>query len=126
MMRRFIRKGDILIAGMLVCIAVFIWLPAVLNSSGRLTAYIYEDGILKESILLSEDTASRTIEVHGGRILIEDGRIGYIEADCPDRTCMRSGMLSKAGQTSACVPNRTMIVIENKKADRDLPDAVTY
>lgn len=119
------KKGDIAVAVILLTLALAVWLPGILKSGGEVTASVYEDGVLIGTVRLSASEAPRTIPVRGGMILVKDGRIGYTEADCPDHSCMRAGMLSKPGQTAACVPNRTMIVLEGS-GNEAVPDAVTY
>lgn len=42
---------------------------------------------------------------------IKDGAIRFIEADCPDKICEKAGFLSKMGETAACLPRETVLVI---------------
>ncbi len=58
----------------------------------------------------------------GNGVVIEykDGKIGFKESDCPDKICVNTGMLSKVGESAACVPEGTVISIEGEKADIDV------
>ena len=62
------------------------------------TAAIYQDGKLLRRIPLGDDVEDTyTIESSDGgsnTIQIKDGKIGIIDADCPDRLCVEMGMIS--------------------------------
>ncbi len=42
---------------------------------------------------------------------VKDGAIRFVEADCPDKICEKAGFLSKMGETAACLPRETILVI---------------
>ena len=56
-------------------------------------------------------------------LVIEDGAVRMIEADCPDHLCVRRGAIRYAGDSIVCLPNRVVIEISGEDA-LDL-DAVT-
>ncbi|HQQ89389.1 MAG TPA: NusG domain II-containing protein [Oscillospiraceae bacterium] len=43
------------------------------------------------------------------RLKIEDHKICFYEASCPDKICENTGWLSKAGDTAVCMPYRTAV-----------------
>lgn len=45
------------------------------------------------------------------RFEVLDGAIRFIDADCPDKICEHAGFLSKVGETAACLPRDTLLVI---------------
>lgn len=45
-----------------------------------------------------------------------------VEADCPDQTCLRTGLLTQAGESAVCLPGRVVLRLEGKAA----ADAETY
>lgn len=53
----------------------------------------------------------------GEVIRVEKGRIRFLSADCPDNLCVKSGWLSKKGDTAVCLPNRVLIKIEGLKVN---------
>ena len=116
---RLLKKGDIFLF-LTILIILLIWLIGLLMSS-PCKAVIYIDGTVYESIELSTVTESYVIEVNGTSVQVEKGRIGFIFSDCPDNTCIKSGFLSKSGQTAACVPNGVVITLISS----DAPDGVT-
>jgi len=45
------------------------------------------------------------------RLEVRDGSVRVVEADCPNRICVRTGWRSREGDVIVCVPNRTVIRI---------------
>ena len=68
---------------------------------------------------------SEQIEIplnNGTNILkIENGTAFIVSADCPDKTCVNTGKISKVGQSIICLPNKvTVTVIGNTDSGVDL------
>lgn len=40
---------------------------------------------------------------------VEPGRICFTQSDCPDGLCVKSGWLSRPGETAVCLPERITI-----------------
>lgn len=114
-----IKKGDVLIIAVLslFCAALFAF-PFFLRSE-KTVAVVFLDGEKKEEIDLSSVESSHRLDVGGCVLLVEKGKISFLDADCPDRLCVKSGVLSKNGDTAACVPNKVVVRIENKKESFD-------
>ena len=56
--------------------------------------------------------ANEQISVNG--VVIEvDGYTAYVkESDCPDKTCVKTGLLTLTGERSVCLPNRVILSLE--------------
>lgn len=54
---------------------------------------------------------------------ITDGKIRFVGALCPDKSCQRQGELFAPGNTAACVPAGVVVTITGDTAEQDL-DAV--
>ena len=97
-----------------VCIAVF---GGSAKTSDIRTAVIVADGKTVRTVAL--DTAkNQTIDLnleYGNIIEIRDGAIGIAYADCPDKTCVKTGFISRVGQICVCVPSRLIIKIEGEQ-----------
>ncbi len=52
---------------------------------------------------------------------IRDGSVRMVESACPDKLCVRSGWISRPGESIVCLPNRVVLEI---KASEGGPDAV--
>lgn len=95
------------------------------------TAAIYQDGKLLRRIPLGDDVEDTyTIESSDGgsnTIQIKDGKIGIIDADCPDRLCVEMGMISSTAYPISCLPHKLVIQIEAKDENKEDPpvDALT-
>ena len=109
-----IKKGDvILIAVLLIVAAIYFGFSHNANE-----ASVYYDGDLFTVLPLNKN---KTVEVGNTVIKVEDGKVFFEYSDCPNKICMKSGKLYKAGQTASCVPNGVVIVLSGA----DEPDGVT-
>jgi hypothetical protein len=118
-MKKMLKKADIVLIALLICASL---LP--LFVFGKPTAAVYaeirQDGKVLETIELTGHTGSREIPVtctHDGKehhnlIRIENEKISIIEADCPDKTCVHTGAVSKAGEVIACLPHKLIIELK--------------
>ncbi len=117
-----IKTGDIsaLVIIVIICIVWFL--------SGRagenLTADIYLDGEKVQSIALSELDGEKTVKVGGCEILLRDDGAAFLNSKCADKLCEKRGMLKRAGDTMACVPERVVLSLKSDKAS-DF-DSVVY
>jgi hypothetical protein len=122
-----LKKGDaflILIAGIIAgCFLLWSFLMGWngLNLSGReetpKIAVVIHDGQRIAEINLEELSAPEYLRIEEGIkvvILAERGRIRFWEAECPDKTCVKTGWLSKNGDKAVCLPSRTIIRIEGE------------
>ena len=53
----------------------------------------------------------------------DTGEAYFLESDCKDKTCIKSGKLKNSGDVSACLPNKTVLSVKGEKTSFD---AVTY
>lgn len=89
--------------------------------------YIVIDDQEGQSIYpLSED---REIHLHGpvgdSVIAIENGKARFISSDCDDKLCVQMGPVYRAGEWSACLPNKIFLYTGGKQADEKV-DAGVY
>ena len=61
---------------------------------------------------LSEDT---TIEVENAfgnnRIVLEQGKVSMVQADCPDQYCVEHNAISKTNETIVCLPHKLVVEV---------------
>lgn len=124
-MKEYVKRGDLVILLGVLVLSGLLYVPLLFNKGGA-AAEVLSDGEVFERIDLDSVKEPYTINVRGSVILVEHGKIGYLESDCPNGECVRFGMLSRAGAAAACVPNRTMIRVISVDREEDGPDAVTY
>ncbi|ENK0557709.1 NusG domain II-containing protein [Clostridium botulinum] len=99
--------------------------------SENAVAVIKQNGKIIEKVDLSKVKEKKELKInyndkdHKGYNIIEidKGSIRFIDADCPDKVCIKSGVLKKPGETAACLPHKLIITIE--KNDKEV-DEVSY
>ena len=114
------KKWDFFI--ILICLAV----AGILYASGLLapgkaggTALVLQNG--KELARLPLAQPAEFVTPDGGnRIVVENGTVRVDWADCPDQVCVRSGRISRDGETLVCLPHRLVVeVVDGEGTDID-------
>ena len=84
-------------------------------------AKVSENGIVIAEYSLDKDGEYPLLD---GKcvLVIKDGYAYMLEADCPDHTCIKTGKISKIGESIVCLPNRISVVITG---EGEGPDIVT-
>ena len=49
--------------------------------------------------------------VGGNTIEISGGSVRMTDADCPDRICVKTGSISRSGQSIVCAPHKIVVTI---------------
>ena len=97
-------------------------LTAVLLSL-RKTDKTYVEIVQNNKVIYSFDLAvekNRTFRIEaadGGwnEVKIENGEISICDADCPDRTCVKTGVLRSESVPIVCLPHRLVIRFADKE-----------
>lgn len=127
--------GIILKAGIALLFAVCLILVCIQYFSQTKGAYacIYQDGTLLYEIDLSQpETKEYTIEYQRGSqtgynvVQVKDHKIGIIEADCPDKTCVHMGMTSSASFPITCLPHKLIIEVHESDTGNEEIDVITH
>ncbi|WP_042275859.1 NusG domain II-containing protein [[Clostridium] dakarense] len=83
-------------------------------------ANIKLSGKVYDTIDLSSFKGEKTLDIktsHGiNKILIKDGVIQIVDADCDDKLCVRQGSISKVGETLVCLPHELIIEIKGDES----------
>ncbi|MBL4953930.1 NusG domain II-containing protein [Neobacillus sp. YIM B02564] len=119
-MRKF-KKGDLffifLMIALLIIATLWLWNQHVQSESKEnksLIAEIKRDGRLVDKINLNKLKKPKYIKLEDGihlTVLAEKGRIRVLEADCPNKICVKTGWLTKPGDMAICVPSNTTVSI---------------
>lgn len=113
--RKLLRLRDIFII-VLIIGAVFVFY-ALLPESGGETAVVYYDSEIIAEIPLSGSGEYTFPQVPHMVFTAEDGTVSVTESNCGDRTCVRTGKISRQGEAIICVPNK--IVVEIKGSTKE-------
>ncbi|MBV7276795.1 NusG domain II-containing protein [Clostridiaceae bacterium UIB06] len=122
------KKGDKIAAILLISliivsfIGVFIYKTYV-KGSNRI-AVVEQNGKIVKTIDLNKIKEKSEFILpynngHFNKIEVEPGKIRFIDADCPDKICVKTGWISEPGQTAVCLPHKTIIRIEGKNSSYD-------
>lgn len=126
MERKLITKNDILLIAVIVVIMVAGFLFKGFSSS-EITAEVYCDGELVETVNLTEKEEKKIVTGENKSVVIvaEDGKIYFEKSDCPDKVCIKSGELNQNGDFASCLPEKVVIKVSGV-AESNEPDAIVY
>lgn len=121
---RSFKKGDIFLVLLIGIIGIAASIPLLLNyfdggskPSDSLIAVITRDGKQITEIDLNKVQEPQYIEITDGiklTIEAEKGRIRVLDADCPDKICVKYGWLTKPGDQAICMPSKTIVSIKGE------------
>lgn len=113
-MIQFAKKSDVIILAALIVTGILLWIFFQFGGSEGLRAEIYYQSELIKTVDLTEGR-EESFSVEGVPAVVfhlyADGSIAFVQSDCPDQICVRSGRLRRVGQTAACLPHQLYIKI---------------
>lgn len=115
---KFFKKGDLIIIAAVLFVCVLLLIPNFINKT-NVEAVIYVDGSeymrtsLDEDKTITPDTEIQTV------IKVHDGEIYFESSQCPDKVCVKTGKLKRAGDTAACLPAKVVITLVGDKKTHD-------
>lgn len=122
------KKGDkivaILIIALIVVSSIGVFAYRQFSKGSHKVAVIKQDGKIIKTMDLSKVKVKNQFRIsynnsHFNLIEVEPGRIRIIDADCPDKVCVKTGWISEPGQTAVCLPHKLIIGIEGTNANYD-------
>lgn len=118
--RKLLRLRDVFIIVSIIA-AVFVFY-ALLPEGGE-RAVVSHDGVVIAEIPLDVSGEYVFPQVGGMVFTAGDGAVSVTESGCGDKTCMRTGKISKRGEAIICVPNKVIVEIKGSSKESDV-DAV--
>ena len=108
--------GLLLAAIALIATVGLLFLP---KGEGKV-ADVYLGGTLYTTLSLAKDGEYPLPIPNGTNVIaIEGGKIYMKTADCPDRSCVYAGKISKKGSVIACLPHGVKIVVRGEREGVD-------
>lgn len=109
-----INKKDVVLIAILSAIGLVLTL-FIFSPSKDDAAYleVRQSGKVVMTLPLDNDT-TQTIydnEKKSNTFYIKDGIVSMKHADCSDHTCVRTGSISRTGETIVCLPHRLVLEI---------------
>lgn len=118
-------KKNLTWAAVFVLLIIMSFLTIILHNfiqKPAKTAQIIQDGKVIKTVDLSTPYEFEIVSESGhNTIRVEDGKIGIIKADCPDKICVRQGFIDSGVLPIVCLPHRLSVVIVT---DSDETDAI--
>lgn len=121
------KRLDIIIIAVIVVISIVaLGILKISNDKNYEEKYVHisVDGELIKTIPI--DTISNreefTVKTKLGVniIKIENGMVEIVDADCPDKICVKDGPISKPGEILVCLPHKVVVEIKgHSKAEVD-------
>ncbi len=109
---------DICLIAALALIGLCLLLFTGRGSSKGSVVQVAVDGEVVLSIPLSRD-GSYSVNGGSNTIEVKDGRVSIVDADCPDRLCVRQGWIDGKGQSIVCLPNRVIVTVVGGESSID-------
>ncbi|PKM85623.1 MAG: hypothetical protein CVU86_00865 [Firmicutes bacterium HGW-Firmicutes-11] len=112
---KFFKKSDILIAAVLLIVSLGVYLvyDSIYGQSETRAEIYYYSELAKTVELNSGETGNFSISQEPDVVfhISDDGTIAFVESDCPDKVCIKTGALDSVGQYAACLPNGVVLKI---------------
>ena len=113
------KKNDWILVAVILVVAGIGFL--IYTNLGRQTAGIVKvtvDGEVFGTYSLKKE---HEIEINDtNRLIIEDGQVDMVEADCPDQICVEHISISKNKETIVCLPNKVVVeIVGGEDAEMD-------
>lgn len=120
-------KRDIVLV--LVMLAVAMMALLIINYGVKKKgtyAVVKVDGQELYKLELDKDTTVDVAGYQGGlnRIEVKAGKVSMTEADCPDELCVKTGKISRTGETIVCLPHRVVIEIKSTHGGNTIDSVV--
>lgn len=121
------KKGDkitaIVIASLVVISSIGVFAYMNMSKGSHHIAEIKQDGKVIRTVDLDKVVTAEEIRIAYGDeyniIRIENGRVRILDADCPDKLCVKTGWIDQAGQSVICLPHKLIIKIQGGSKEID-------
>lgn len=112
MERKLISKKDVFIMVLLLIMAVILYIVPRLMTEQGTRAVITCDDKTVGAISLDKSGEYTYPELPDMVFTVSDGEVYVTESGCDDKTCIRTGGISRHGEAIICVPNKAAVTIE--------------
>ena len=109
----------------MLALLVYLWHSAATTGGERLAQVSVGRQVVWTAPLSAGEEAAFVPEGANLRIVLSGGAARFELSDCPDQICVRSGFLALPGQMAVCVPNRTALLIVERRPGDDI-DTFAY
>lgn len=124
-------KGDKILISAIVILSLLAYGIIYLSGSGEKNKYIsvqFNGEEYKRLTFTSKnDSYEYKLDTDEGLniIEVEGDKVHMIDANCPDKLCIKQGYISKVGEVLVCVPNKVVVEIKSDDSKKEL-DGINY
>ena len=113
-MEKKTRNEIILVGGLIVFILLLFLAGRLRFGTSAIEAEVSVDGQVIAAYGLDENVDIIINGYNGGtnHLIIKDGGASITEASCPDKICVRQGIIKEAGQSLVCLPNKVIVTLK--------------
>jgi hypothetical protein len=104
-------RSDLLLGGGVLLAALALFLLFRPGGAGAWVV-VTVDGVETARCGLSEERTLTIGEDAYNVLKISNGMAAVVEANCGDHTCIRTGAISREGETIVCLPHRMVVRVE--------------
>lgn len=104
-------RNDLMLAAAVLLAAAAVWLLTRPGATGAWVV-VTVDGVETGRYALAEDRTVTIGEADYNVLEISGGQAAVTEANCGDHTCVRTGWISREGETIVCLPHHLVVRIE--------------
>jgi len=106
-------KKDLIIVGIILMVALLSFVVLKLTRERGVFAEVSIDGEVVASYSLSENRTETFLAENDGfnTIVIENGEVYVVDADCKDGLCIHQGKKSSIGETIVCLPHKLVVTV---------------
>lgn len=112
MKRKTLCKGDMLLIGAVLAAAVCCFIFFSLGGGPACTAVVEQNGAELRRVSLEALEEPLRLEIGGEYplvLMMDQEGVWIAEAACPDQICVRTGKITRPGQTVVCLPARLSV-----------------
>ncbi|MGN0479339.1 MAG: NusG domain II-containing protein [Hominenteromicrobium sp.] len=102
------REALLLLILLLLAAALYLW--NLMQPAGS-TAIIEQNGTELCRVTLSGLSEPERVEANGTVIELSREGARFVSSPCPDQVCVEAGLLTRAGESAVCLPQRVSIRI---------------
>ena len=117
-----IKRGDLIVLAALLAFSAVLGIAFIVCRPEPEYVSVKADGMEIARLPLDEDCVFRVGD--GNTIEICGGSVRMMEADCPDKICVKTGSISRSGQSIVCAPHKVVVTVIGKNDNRNY-DVIT-
>lgn len=120
--KRTFKTKDVILLAALLIVAIISFFIIHSKPNENLEAVIVKDNQTYKIINLNEVEQPYQINIDGSIpviISVEKNSIYFKNSECPDKICVNTGRLSKAGDIAVCLPAKVSIELRGNQKEFD-------